>query len=193
MNKYSDLIGKKFGMLLVVSKIIKHDTVGNRVIYWSCMCDCGNIREVKTQQLIHNITYSCGCKLYIGVHKNKKYSEEEASYRAKISTYKAQAKSRKIEWTLEYNDAIKMIKSNCHYCGREPNNGFNLYNGRRIHQWNKDKYQIKCNGIDRIDSNLGYTKSNTLPCCTICNFGKNNLTYNEFILWINDLIKFRTK
>jgi len=39
---------------------------------------------------------------------------------------------------------------------------------------------------------MGYVNDNVVPSCTICNFGKNNLTYNEFISWINDLIKYRT-
>ena len=38
----------------------------------------------------------------------------------------------------------------------------------------------KFNGIDRIDSNIGYTVNNCVPCCTICNHMKNDLTTDEF-------------
>ena len=37
-----------------------------------------------------------------------------------------------------------------------------------------------CNGIDRVDSKLGYTIGNTVPCCAICNKMKNNFTLEVF-------------
>ncbi len=36
----------------------------------------------------------------------------------------------------------------------------------------------------KIDSTIGYTKENTTPCCSTCNFAKNNLTLNEFKTWL---------
>lgn len=193
MNKSPNLIGKRFGLLMVKSMFHERDKLSRKIIKWVCICDCGNKRNVRTRELIHNITYSCGCKLYINPHKNKKYGEQEASFRAKVSTYKATAKSRNIIWDLTFDKATLLLKSNCHYCGRKPHKSFNLYDkSPRKFIKNKDKYQIYYNGIDRIDSRIGYVNDNVVSCCTICNFGKNNLTYNEFISWINDLIKYRT-
>lgn len=193
MNKSPDIIGKKFGYLTVISSIQKYDDLNRKIgKNWLCVCDCGKERIVGTRELIHNITYSCGCKLYVNVHKNKKYDEEEASFRAKISTYKAQAKNRNIEWNLTYDEATVLLKLNCHYCGRKPNHLYNLYDGRRKYLGKRDKYQIKYSGIDRINSNIGYVKNNVVSCCKICNFAKNDLPYDEFITWINDLIKYRT-
>lgn len=53
------------------------------------------------------------------------------------------------------------------------------------------KFAGKANGVDRIDSNIGYITNNIVSCCKICNIAKNNLHYNDFISWINRLIKFR--
>ena len=190
-NKYN-LIGKKFGLLSVQSFTHKTDKFGRKYgKIWNCKCDCGNERNVTTQNLINNKTYSCGCKLFIKPHKNKKYEENEASFRAKLSTYKAHAKRRKIEWDLSYDDGIKILKSNCHYCGRVPNMKYNLYDGRRKYTHNKELYNILCNGIDRKNSSKGYINNNIVPCCTICNFAKNSLSYDDFIMWIDGLIKFR--
>lgn len=32
-----------------------------RSIKWLCQCDCGNITKVSTNNLVQNITFSCGC------------------------------------------------------------------------------------------------------------------------------------
>lgn len=48
-----NLMGKKFGML----KPLKY--LGNNL--WECKCDCGNIKNVLTNNLVHNSTKSCGC------------------------------------------------------------------------------------------------------------------------------------
>jgi hypothetical protein len=37
------------------------------------------------------------------------------------------------------------------------------------------------NGIDRKDSKLGYTTTNSMPCCPWCNRFKNNFEYVTFI------------
>ena len=42
------------------------------------------------------------------------------------------------------------------------------------------------NGIDRKNSNLGYSLENIVPCCFICNRGKSNMNYED---WKNYLIK----
>lgn len=36
-------------------------------------------------------------------------------------------------------------------------------------------------GIDRVDSHLGYTIENSVPCCTQCNISKNVYTQQSFI------------
>jgi hypothetical protein len=48
------------------------------------------------------------------------------------------------------------------------------------------------NGIDRIDSKLGYVEGNVVSCCKICNSAKGDLTLAEFENWINKMIKFKT-
>lgn len=54
-----NLIGQKFGRLLVIEKTDKRTP--NRNIIWKCQCDCGEITEVPTSPLIQGRTCSCGC------------------------------------------------------------------------------------------------------------------------------------
>ena len=43
------------------------------------------------------------------------------------------------------------------------------------------------NGIDRIDSNIGYIKENCVSCCWTCNKMKNNFSQKEFLEKINKI------
>lgn len=45
------------------------------------------------------------------------------------------------------------------------------------------------NGIDRIDSNIGYEDNNIVPCCEICNKMKSNY---DLVFWLNHINKITT-
>jgi hypothetical protein len=49
------------------------------------------------------------------------------------------------------------------------------------------------NGIDRLNNNLGYCISNSVPCCRWCNYSKNNRTESEFLLWVNNVYNHKLK
>ena len=62
-NKYfKNLTGLKFGRLTVLeqagSRIGKN---GKSLIFWKCLCECGNIVEVYAGSLTGGLTTSCGC------------------------------------------------------------------------------------------------------------------------------------
>lgn len=57
-----DLIGKKFGRLIVMQRIEKTK--------YLCKCECGNIKEIYKNNFISGRTKSCGC-LSKEIHKNK--------------------------------------------------------------------------------------------------------------------------
>lgn len=46
-------------------------------------------------------------------------------------------------------------------------------------------------GIDRIDNNKGYTKSNIQPCCGKCNMMKYTHTDKDFISHLQTIINYR--
>lgn len=58
---YENLIGQKFGHLLVVEEVKEH-LYTNKHILWKCKCDCGNFIEVDSSRLKSGHTQSCGCK-----------------------------------------------------------------------------------------------------------------------------------
>ena len=58
MGKFKDLTGKRFGRL-VVTGLAGRDK--NKKLLWSTICDCGNTKTVRGEQLIKGDTASCGC------------------------------------------------------------------------------------------------------------------------------------
>ena len=59
MSKIHDLTGQKFGRLTVLSKSSKRGPHGE--MFWKCLCDCGNLTEVRSDSLLGGSTKSCGC------------------------------------------------------------------------------------------------------------------------------------
>lgn len=54
-----DLVGKRFGKLLVIEKT---DERYNNGVVWKCICDCGNEFFAPTGALNAGMKVSCGCK-----------------------------------------------------------------------------------------------------------------------------------
>jgi hypothetical protein len=49
------------------------------------------------------------------------------------------------------------------------------------------------NGLDRIDSSLRHNKDNVVPCCSVCNTAKLDLTVEEFYNWIDRVVERKTR
>lgn len=59
-ERADNLIGQKFGKLLVLEKDINFSKEQKKT-YWKCLCDCGNIKTVYHTCLTSGDTSSCGC------------------------------------------------------------------------------------------------------------------------------------
>lgn len=60
--KKINLLGQRFGKLLVIEEAESvYTQKGVAKTVWKCQCDCGNIVEVKTENLRKGYTQSCGC------------------------------------------------------------------------------------------------------------------------------------
>lgn len=58
MPKKLNLTGQKFGRLTVLHELRNYHKKG---VYWLCVCECGNLTEVKGACLTYGHTKSCGC------------------------------------------------------------------------------------------------------------------------------------
>jgi len=180
--KLTDLVGQKFNRLLVVDKYETKLYGKYKKRQWKCVCDCGNIAYVITSQLKNNLTKSCGClhnelSSINGKNSRHKVAKNNAGYNAIYASYKANADIRNLEFDLDKEFFSELLTMNCYYCGINPSS---IYN--------KSYYHIFYNGIDRIDNKKGYIKTNVVTCCKTCNIAKNDLSFEEFYLWVNRLI-----
>lgn len=60
-NTFKDLSGQKFGDLTAIKPTSKRQ--GSNII-WECLCSCGNIHYVSSNDLLKGAVKSCGCQQY---------------------------------------------------------------------------------------------------------------------------------
>jgi hypothetical protein len=60
MSKPLNLVGLRFGRLLVISRGENSKAGHTRFL---CKCDCGNVRLILSRSLVSNKTQSCGCQM----------------------------------------------------------------------------------------------------------------------------------
>lgn len=167
---YKDLTGQKFGKLIVTSF--------NSPNYWNCLCDCGKIALVKTNNLNCGKTTSCGCNKNFGNRALKYKKNWSTGFTILIRSYKRSAKQRNLGFNLTDEECLLIFKQNCFYCNSEPKNVSICKNLKT-----KEKVESSIfiyNGIDRINSDIGYILYNVLPCCINCNRAKNDLSSEKF-------------
>ena len=96
---------------------------------------------------------------------NKEHISEwrKNNFASRFRAIKQQAQIKKIIWNDDLTDEIcyQLMTSKCFYCNFISENTLN--------------------GIDRMDSNIAYEKSNCVSCCKTCNFIKGSLDPDTFI------------
>jgi hypothetical protein len=77
-DKLINLIGKKFGRLLVIERAYKPLGIKDKRPYWLCKCECGKRKVISGLNLRKGYTTSCGC-YRSSIQKYKKLEKEIAS------------------------------------------------------------------------------------------------------------------
>jgi hypothetical protein len=172
------LEGQKFGYLEVLFLSKTKNTHGE--LMWCCKCECGKTRRVKTYNLLNGLVKSCGCKSDILRSANNTKPLKEVAINTLWRRYKNGAKNRNLDFSLSKEDFEEFFEQNCYYCNSPPTNTFIAKNmsGDRV---------LKYNGIDRINSEIGYIKENCVPCCMMCNLSKSNNSLEDFLIWAKNL------
>lgn len=165
-------IGKTYNYLTIVKR---YDT-SNRINFL-CKCICGNESVVSLGNLKTGSVKSCGCKKTELLRTSfERKDKQEQLFEYLFKDYKKGAVSRNLEFDLSEHIFKELIFKECFYCGESPKQ-------LRSHFKFKDK-DVYYNGIDRLDSNLGYYKENCVTCCKMCNYAKRNISYKDYINWI---------
>lgn len=184
--KIKDLTGEVFGKLTVMKKHDKRDQ--NNRILWDCLCECGKKCIINGNHLTRGSrggsgipTRSCGC-LRNNAH-NKILDREHAIWKHLYnSTIVRRSKSKKWGIIIDLEHFKYLSQEPCNFCGLSSSNSItDRCDSNNI---------LYFNGIDRLDSNLGYTKENSVPCCRYCNTAKNTMCVEEFMNYIKRVYEF---
>lgn len=150
---------------------------------WRMLCECGKetvgvLRDKK----------SCGCLQKEITRENnikKRLNSGEANFNRLYKSYQRSAKNKNRDFNLTKEQFKNLINKNCHYCDRPPSSEgmFNEFSFGAF----------KYNGIDRINSSMGYILENCVSCCSMCNLGKRKLTQQDFFNWVCKVSKHMKK
>lgn len=170
MKKRGLQIGDKYGRLTVV----RYDhTRHRRRRYFLCRCDCGTEKVLQVNNVTSGNTKSCGC-LSIEKKRGQILPGDAGVINHLVLQYKRHARDRGIFYDLPRDEFERLIRSPCHYCGTSYSN---------LKKTKNCKDGFRHNGIDRLDSAIGYVTGNVVPSCRLCNFAKRDLTVAEFHEW----------
>lgn len=94
---------------------------------------------------------------------NSRSSKFHKTVDGRFTHYKYRAHKACLSFTLPFRLFEDLVTDNCFYCGEPPD---------------------PLNGIDRLDSNLGYDQGNCVTACGTCNIAKNVQSKESFERWI---------
>lgn len=77
----------------------------------------------------------------------------------KYGIYKDSARKKGLVFNLSFEEFMQLWQKSCSYCQEE----------------------IETIGIDRLDNDIGYTSSNLISCCKVCNYMKRELSFQDFL------------
>ena len=163
MGNRIDITGNIYGRLTVLQYSHTNEL---GTAYWLCSCTCGGLVARSGSLLRRGSTKSCGCikpgsrPLNSGVAKS-----EQTLF--KFFVNKARGRGHTPNLTLEQWRSL--INKPCVYSGH-------MTNGPTA--------------IDRIDSTIGYTLENCVPCCGECNRAKGQMAHEEFITYLRETARF---
>lgn len=196
MPAFLDRKNKRYGKLLVTEHKGK-DKRGKHL--WLCKCDCGGEKVVVGDNLSSGKSKSCGClkKEFLskkgnqfGLYKDRQVAMLKVQYSHLKRRHKQNNMSGNV---INFHRFKELSKLPCKYCGvpysKEIEDRLNeSKNKKRL-----SNEVLKINGIDRIDSNIGYTVENSVSCCKYCNFAKHTMSEDDFYKWIKKVYDYNFK
>lgn len=168
-------VGSRYGKLVVTGHEHYEDVNGRGRWRVACDCDCGSSTVINQPHWLKiGDTTSCGCvhramvstlgKRTGPLHKLPGY---EALIRKRMHSYRNCANRKNLQFAITKEKFSDLIHGKCVYCGFVPN---------PPETWN---------GVDRVNSGCGYVDTNVVSSCKTCNFAKQRMSVEEFLLWVN--------
>lgn len=178
--KKENLVGKRFGKLVVIKELPPKDKKNKRPS-WQCLCDCGNIVEIyRGCNLKSGGTVSCGChKNALAAIRLSEIAFNNRVYEPKTASAREVFLRKYSDGNLVFDDFYRLSQLNCFYCVAKPSNKKDTVRHDRSGFFS-DNCTFVYSGLDRVDNNLPHNLNNCVPCCKECNMSKRNMKLNDF-------------
>ena len=144
-------------------------------IRWKCKCLCG----MEVLKRPSDLVMGKGIKCRHSPPRREVMSDKHVVFRQVKST----ANRRDIPFHLSETEVWDLSQGDCYYCGSPPQRGLKTRQG--------EQRESKWNGLDRLDSNGGYSPGNVVSCCPDCNYGKRRMSVTKFFEWIEKVYTHR--
>lgn len=213
-----DLVGERFGKLLVTSRSQPKYYDGNMRASWICKCDCGKVVTICGRRLKKEKTRSCGC----GCTNNTGYNKLKpmVSHTCRICNKVFESRSTtpycsKECYRIDYRDLsglsvedkyFEILYQNLHHRKQEVSvtpsllkeiwekqSGICALSGQVMkNPWDENvirRDQAKAS-LDRIDSSKGYVLGNIQFVMYGVNRAKSNLKQQDFIKMCGDIYNY---
>lgn len=174
-----NLAGNRYGRLTVLRRIGSIYSYSKSI--WRCICDCGNIIEVRSDLLRRGKTRSCGCLFRESARKNAAKATkartiyDDLAIGQAYSATRNNARRRRIRFRLSYQEYKAIIQRACHYCNAP---------ARLRGYVRSDGLDLRFYGhtLDRKDNAVGYSPWNCVSACASCNNRKFDKPYKRFYI-----------
>jgi hypothetical protein len=196
--KHSSFIGTTIGKVTIIEFDRVEEGKGRNVYYYKYKCICGNIETAPKYSLSQSKkfrnTYCCSTCRKDKISEwaktaSVKYKDPiEGKCSILFSNYRSKCKKKSWVFNLTFDQFKQLVTSNCHYCNLEPNKCRKDRSKSRL-----GLSRVYFNGVDRIDSSIGYNIDNVVSCCEDCNKAKRNLSYTQFLNLIKRIYEFKIK
>ena len=180
-NKINNLLNKKFGRLLVISRASNPPKRKKLERFWLCKCECGKDTVVSTSSLNSGWTRSCGClwmESINGIHYTERNPELDM-----FRVVHANLNRLKCKVTITLKDLKEQW---------DKQKGICVYSGIPLilPEWHAPRRHPQIASLDRIDSAKDYVPNNIQFVSIIANYAKNEMAHEEMLYFCRSIAKF---
>jgi hypothetical protein len=183
-HNFKDITGHQIGKL----RVIKHSHTEKNIVYWECICECGNTTTVASQRLRENITRSCGCLWQESMTKAL-YKGGQYITGTQFNRIRQNAKTKNIDFDITLEDIELLFDKQNKKCALS---GRDLIFESTIQQGGGNIIRGNAS-VDRIDSSLGYVLDNIQILDKDVNYAKRILSQEDFIRLCKEVSEYQEK